>query len=98
MRSVALDLGVKETSFCKVSRGLVVARRTVGELKSLEDVLGRGSARARVAIEACREAWRIASTRSCSRGQSSRVGSPLRTCCRRHDESCAMSSASDERS
>jgi transposase len=59
MRSVALDLGVKETSFCEVFRGLVVARRTVGELKNLEDVLGPGSKRARVAIEACREAWHV---------------------------------------
>lgn len=59
MRSVALDLGVKETSFCEVSRGLVVARRTVRELTSLEDVLGPGSKRATVAIEACREAWHV---------------------------------------
>ena len=59
MRSVALDLGVKETSFCEVSRGLVVARRTVRELRNLEDVLGPGSKRATVAIEACREAWYV---------------------------------------
>jgi transposase len=59
MRSVALDLGVKETSFCEISHGLVVARRTVGELKSLEDLLGPASKRARVAIEACREAWYV---------------------------------------
>jgi len=59
MRSVALDLGVKETSFCEISRGLVVARRTVGELEGLEDVLGPGSGRAMVAIEACREAWYV---------------------------------------
>jgi len=42
MRSAALDLGVKETSFCEVFRGLVVARRTVRELMSWEDVLGPG--------------------------------------------------------
>jgi hypothetical protein len=59
MRSVALDLGVRETSFCEVSHGLVIARRTVGELKSLEDVLGPGTKRARVAIEARREAWHV---------------------------------------
>jgi len=59
MRSVALDLGVKQTSFCEVSRGLVIGRRTVVELQSLEDVLGPGSKRARVAIEACREAWHV---------------------------------------
>jgi len=59
MRSVALDLGVRETSYCEVSRGLVVGRRTVGELRELEDVLGPGSKRATVAIEACREAWYV---------------------------------------
>ena len=57
MRSVALDLGVKDTSFCEVFRGLVVAKTYVGELKSLEDVLGPRSKRARVAIEARRAAW-----------------------------------------
>jgi hypothetical protein len=35
-----LDLGVKETSFCEVSRGLVVSRRTVQDLRGLEDLLG----------------------------------------------------------
>jgi len=59
MRSVALDLGVKETSYCEVSRGLVVGRRTVSELQGLEDLLGPGSKRATVAIEACREAWYV---------------------------------------
>jgi transposase len=59
MRSVALDLGVKETSFCEVSCGLVVARRTARELGHLEDLLGPGSKRAVVAIEACREAWYV---------------------------------------
>jgi hypothetical protein len=55
MRSVALDLGVRETSFCEVLHGLVVGRRTVGELKELEDALGPGTRRATVAIEASRE-------------------------------------------
>jgi transposase len=54
-----LDLGVRETAFCEVHKGLVVARRTVAELASLEDVLGRTSQRARVAIEACRQAWHV---------------------------------------
>lgn len=57
MRSVALDLGTKETSFCEVSQGRVVARRTVQSLEALDDVLGPSSPPARVAIEACREAW-----------------------------------------
>jgi transposase len=59
MRSVALDLGVRETSFCEVSQGVVVARRTVRELAALSDVLGPGTRRARVALEACREAWHV---------------------------------------
>jgi transposase len=62
MRSVALDLGVKETSFCEISQGLVIARRTVQELKGLEDLLGPGTRRARIAIEACREAWHVHDT------------------------------------
>jgi transposase len=57
-----LDLGVRETSFCEVLQGLVVARRTVGELTSLEDLLGPGTKRAHVAIEACREAWHVHDT------------------------------------
>jgi transposase len=59
MRSVALDLGVRETSFCEVSQGVVVARRTVRELAALSDLLGPGTRRARVALEACREAWHV---------------------------------------
>jgi hypothetical protein len=48
MRSVSLDLGVRETAFCEVHKGLVLARRTVAGLASLEDVLGPSSRRARV--------------------------------------------------
>ncbi|WP_437776139.1 IS110 family transposase [Sorangium sp. So ce1097] len=59
MRSVALDLGVNEISFCEVVGGVVVLRRTVRSLDSLQDVLGPSSAPARVAIEACREAWAV---------------------------------------
>jgi transposase len=59
MRSVALDLGVRETAFCEVQHGLVIARRTVTELAGLEDLLGPRTKRARVAIEACREAWHV---------------------------------------
>jgi transposase len=57
MRSVALDLGARETSFCEVREGRVVLRRTVQSLEGLEDVLGPSTPPARVAIEACREAW-----------------------------------------
>jgi hypothetical protein len=59
VRSVALDLGVRETSFCEISHGLVIARRTVSDLRGLEDVLGPESKGARIAIEACREAWHV---------------------------------------
>jgi transposase len=40
----------------------VVARRTVATLSGLDDLLGPGSARASVAIEACREAWYVHDT------------------------------------
>ena len=59
MRSVALDLGARKIAYCEVQDGAVTQRRTVGAFSSLEDVLGPGTARARVAIEACREAWHI---------------------------------------
>ncbi|WP_438025846.1 IS110 family transposase [Sorangium sp. So ce233] len=59
MRSVALDLGVHEISFCEVAGGAVVLRRTVRSLDSLQDLLGPSSSPARVAIEACREAWAV---------------------------------------
>jgi transposase len=57
MRSVALDLAAKKISFCEVSDGNVVGRTTVRAVGGLEDRLGPGQPRARVAIEACREAW-----------------------------------------
>ncbi len=59
MRSIALDLGARETSFCEVSQGVVVARRTVRDVSKLSDTLGPGTKRARIAIEACREAWSV---------------------------------------
>jgi transposase len=59
MRSVALDLGVNEISFCEVVGGKVVLRRTVRSLDALEDVLGPSAPPARVAIEACRESWAV---------------------------------------
>jgi transposase len=59
MRSVGLDLGAKKISFCEVQNERVVERRTVGSLSELEDVLGPTTPRARIAIEACREAWHV---------------------------------------
>lgn len=59
MRNVALDLAVRKIAFCEVQGGKVVARRTVTRLEALEDLLGPGTPPARVAIEACREAWHV---------------------------------------
>jgi len=59
MRSVGLDLAVREVSLCEVADGAVVMRRTVSSLGALDDVLGAGSGAARVVIEACREAWHV---------------------------------------
>jgi transposase len=57
MRSVALDLGANEITYCEVKSGKVVARRTVRKLEALSDLIGRNTQKARVAIEASREAW-----------------------------------------
>ena len=57
MRNVALDLGSKSIAYCEVVAGTVVERVTVTSLASLEQLLGSEAAPARVAIEACREAW-----------------------------------------
>lgn len=62
MRSVALDLGAKKIAYCEVRGGEVVDRMTVSSLSSLEPVLGPSAEPARVAIEACREAWFIHAT------------------------------------
>lgn len=62
MRSVALDLGVKKIAYCEVSAGEVIDRRMVSSLSSLEPTLGPGAKPARVAIEACREAWFVHAT------------------------------------
>ena len=57
MRIVALDLGVRKTSYCELSQGQVVQRTTVCEFESLKPLLGPDQPTAKVAIEACREAW-----------------------------------------
>ncbi|HMA95098.1 MAG TPA: IS110 family transposase [Polyangiaceae bacterium] len=57
MRIVALDLGTKKVCFCEVSKGEVIERATVSEVTSLKSLLGPEQAPARVAIEACRQAW-----------------------------------------
>lgn len=57
MRSVALDLGARKVTFCEVQAGVVVTRCTVSDIRELETRLGKHTARARIAVEACREAW-----------------------------------------
>lgn len=59
MRSVALDLGAKKIAYCEVKDGRVLERRTVQRLSTLSDLLGPDTLRARIAIEACREAWHV---------------------------------------
>lgn len=59
MRSVALYLAVRKISYCEIDAGQVLVRRTVNALSSLKDLLGPGCSPARVAIEACREAWHV---------------------------------------
>lgn len=59
MRSVGLDLGSREVSLCEVAHDQVVERATARSVDALRSVLGPGTPRARVAIEACREAWHV---------------------------------------
>ena len=59
MRYVALDLGVKKTSYCEVAGGRVVQRATVASVDSLQSLLGQPQPSATIAIEACREAWHV---------------------------------------
>jgi transposase len=54
-----LDLGAKKTAFCEVASGQVVRRVTVSDVNSLQGLLGPGQPAARVAVEACREAWHV---------------------------------------
>ena len=59
MRNVALDLAARKIVYCEVADGAVIGRRTVGSVSRLEDLLGVEAPSARVAIEACREAWYV---------------------------------------
>ncbi len=58
MRTVALDYGNRIT-LCEISKGQVLARATVTDFGELARWLGPQSPKARVAVEACREAWWI---------------------------------------
>lgn len=62
MRSVALDLGAKKIAYCEVSEATIIDRGMVSSLSSLEPLLGPDAKPARVAIEACREAWFVHAT------------------------------------
>jgi hypothetical protein len=57
MRTVALDLGTKKTAYCEIAKGVVVQRATVSSVAGLEPLLGPTTVPARLAVEACREAW-----------------------------------------
>jgi transposase len=59
MRTVALDLGSRKTAFCEVAEGLVSQRGTASTVESLRSLLGPEMPPAKVAIEACREAWHV---------------------------------------
>ena len=59
MRKVALDLAERKISYCEVESGKAIVRRTASSLSLLRDLLGPGRPPARVAIEACREAWHV---------------------------------------
>ena len=58
MRIVALDLGSK-ISYCEVKDSKVVERATETSLSGLERLLGPNTPPAKVAFEACREAWAV---------------------------------------
>ncbi|HEX2567973.1 MAG TPA: transposase [Polyangia bacterium] len=59
MRSVALDVGVRQIALCEVKDGQVIERATVRSVSALEKYLGPNTLKAHVAIEACREAWAL---------------------------------------
>jgi transposase len=52
-------LGAKKIAYCEVAAGRVVERGTVRALSDLFALLGPNTAKAQVAIEACREAWHV---------------------------------------
>lgn len=59
VRNIGLDLGKNEVSFCEVREGKVIRRRTVRTIEQIEEVLGPELGHAKVALEACREAWHV---------------------------------------
>src|SRR5258708_13943147 len=62
MRCVALDLSASKIDFCELSvDGTVKKKGATTSLNGLEKLLGPNTVKARVAFEACREAWHVAS-------------------------------------
>ena len=59
MRNIALDLGSKGIAVSEVRDGNVMGRWKVDDLNGLEKILGVNTPAARVAFEACREAWHV---------------------------------------
>jgi transposase len=57
MRSVGLDLGTRKIVYAVIEDGKVCARGTVEVVGELISILGPGKGKARVALEASREAW-----------------------------------------
>jgi transposase len=63
-RYVGLDIG-KRTEFCEVRQERVTTRATVSSEKQLEELLEPSTGRARVVLEACREAWYLYDLLTC---------------------------------
>ena len=59
MRSVGMDLGARHIAWCEVADEAVIRRGSVRRLSELEPLLGAATSPARVAFEACREAWHV---------------------------------------
>jgi len=76
MRIVALDLGVKNSSYCEVFQGQVVHRATVSELESLRSLLGP------VSGQCCRKA----AVTALPHDQGERLQLPALSGCRRHGQ------------
>jgi hypothetical protein len=62
MRSMGLDLGATKVAYCVIEDGHIQQRGTVSSVEELVGVLGPGTSPARVAFEACREAWHVHAT------------------------------------
>jgi transposase len=59
MRMIGLDLGARKICFAEARGEDIVARATVRSLGELMPLLGPNTPKARVVIEACREAWHV---------------------------------------